>query len=267
MTEGRKFMEITLSGRRAVVTGANSGIGMAVALALAEAGARVAVNYVAAPEAAQSVVERIGKQGGTAVAVQADVSDAAQVAAMFQTVDRAWGGVDLLVNNAGIDGARAPAWESDPHAWRKVIDVNLFGAYLCSREALRRMVPQKSGAVLNLTSVHEEIPWSGYSAYAASKAGLSMLTKTLAQEAAPFGVRVVSLAPGAIRTPINESVWSNLRQYADLLTKIPLGRMGTPEEIGRMAVLLLSDAASYVTGGTVFVDGGMTDYPSFSHGG
>lgn len=260
-------MQISLSGRRAVVTGANSGIGMSVACALAEAGARVAVNYVTHPDAARSVVDRIGRAGGTALAVQADISDAGQVAALFAEVDRAWGGVDLLVNNAGIDGPRAPAWESDPGAWRKVIEVNLVGAYLCAREALRRMVPQKSGAVLNLTSVHEAIPWSGYSAYAASKAGLSMLTKTLAQEAAPFGVRVVALAPGAIRTPINENVWGDPRQYADLLTKIPLGRMGTPEEIARMAVVLLSDAASYVTGGTVFVDGGMTDYPSFAHGG
>lgn len=260
-------MEISLSGRRAVVTGANSGIGMAVALALAEAGAAVAVNYVANPDAARSVAERVIKAGGRALAVRADVSDAAQVTAMFDEVDRAWGGVDLLVNNAGIDGPRAPVWESDPAAWRNVIEVNLLGAYHCAREALRRMVAQKSGVVLNLTSVHEEIPWAGYSAYAASKAALSMLTKTLAQEAASVGVRVLALAPGAIRTPINQSVWSNPKQYADLLTKIPLGRMGTPEEIGRMAVILLSDASSYVTGGTVFVDGGMTDYPSFTHGG
>jgi NAD(P)-dependent dehydrogenase (short-subunit alcohol dehydrogenase family) len=260
-------MEISLLGRRAVVTGANSGIGMAVALALAEAGAAVAVNYVANPDAAQAVVDRIVQRGGRSLAVRADVSDAAQVKAMFAEVDRAWGGVDLLVNNAGIDGPRAPAWESDPLAWRTVIEVNLLGAYHCAREALRRMIEQKSGVVLNLTSVHEVIPWAGYSAYAASKAALSMLTKTLAQEAAPSGVRVVALAPGAVQTSINQSVWSDPKQYADLLTKIPLGRMGTPEEIGRMAVVLLSDVASYVTGGTVFVDGGMTDYPSFTHGG
>jgi glucose 1-dehydrogenase len=260
-------MEISLSGGRAVVTGANSGIGAAVAQALSEAGAAVAVNYVADPDAARSIVEGMEAKGGRALAIRADVSDAGQVAQMFEEVERAWGGVDFLVNNAGIDGPRAPAWESDPAAWRRVIEVNLLGAYHCAREALRRMAARKSGVVLNLTSVHEEIPWAGYSAYAASKAGLSMLTRTLAQEAAPLGVRVVSLAPGAIRTPINRSVWSDPSQYADLLTKIPLGRMGTPEEIARMAVILLSDAASYVTGGTVFVDGGMTDYPSFTHGG
>ena len=260
-------MEITLEDRRALVTGANSGIGMAIALALAEAGAAVAVNYVTNPDAARSVVDRITRGGGKAVALSADISDAAAVAAMFAELDRSWNGIDLLVNNAGIDGRRAEAWESDPAAWRNVIEVNLLGAYHCAREALRRMIPQKSGVILDMTSVHEEIPWSGYSAYAASKAGLSMLTKTLAQEAAPYGVRVLALAPGAIRTPINQSVWSDPKQYADLIEKIPLGRMGTPEEIARTAVVLLSDAASYVTGTTIFADGGMTDYPDFAHGG
>ncbi len=260
-------MQVTLKDRRALVTGANSGIGMAIALALAEAGAAVAVNYVANPDAARAVVDQITRAGGKAVAAPADVSDAAAVAAMFAELDRSWNGIDLLVNNAGIDGRRAEAWESDPAAWRKVIEVNLLGAYHCAREGLRRMIAQKSGVVLNMTSVHEEIPWSGYSAYAASKAGLSMLTKTLAQEAAPYGVRVVALAPGAIRTPINQSVWSDPKQYADLIEKIPLGRMGTPEEIARTAVVLLSDAASYVTGTTIFADGGMTDYPDFAHGG
>jgi glucose 1-dehydrogenase len=260
-------MDIRLDGRRALVTGANSGIGRAIALGLAAAGARVAVNYVADPAAAEAVVDEIRKAGAEALAVQADVSDAAQVAAMFAAVDRAWGSIDLLVNNAGIDGRRARSWESDPQAWRKVIDVNLAGAYLCAREALRRMTAQKSGVVLNMTSVHEVIAWSGYGAYAASKAALSMLTKTLAQEAAPFGVRVVALAPGAIKTPINRAVWSDPTMYADLLEKIPLKRMGTPEEIAGLAVVLLSDAAAYVTATTLFVDGGMTDYPSFEHGG
>ena len=148
-----------------------------------------------------------------------------------------------------------------------MIDINLMGPFLCAREALRRMVAQKRGVILNMSSVHEVIAWSGFSAYTASKAGLGMLTKTLAQEAAPFGVRVVALAPGAIQTPINQDVWSNPQMLADLQEKIALGRMGSPEEIARMAVVLLSDAASYVTGTTVFVDGGMTDYPSFAHGG
>jgi glucose 1-dehydrogenase len=260
-------MEVTLSGRRAVVTGANSGIGEAIALAVGAAGARVAVNYVVHPEAANAVVGKIREAGGEALAVAADVADPAQVAQMFAQLDRAWGGVDLLVNNAGIDGVRAAGWEADPAQWMRVLQVNLFGAFLCAREALKRMTAQKAGVVLNLTSVHERIAWSGYSAYAASKAGLSMLTQTLAQEAAPFGVRVVALAPGAIKTPINQSVWSDPKSYADLLEKIPLGRIGTTDEIAQMAVVLLSGAAGYVTGTTLYVDGGMTDYPSFEHGG
>jgi len=260
-------MEVTLTGRRALVTGANSGIGEAIAAAAGAAGAKVAVNYVVHPEAAEAVAARIRAAGGEAVTVAADVADAAQVAAMFAQLDRTWGGIDLLVNNAGVDGARAMAWEADPAAWMRVLQINLTGAFLCAREALRRMTAQRSGVVLNLTSVHERIAWSGYSAYAASKAGLSMLSETLAQEAAPFGVRVLALAPGAIKTPINQAVWSDPRSYADLLEKIPLGRMGTTDEIARTAVLLLSDAASYVTGTTVFADGGMTDYPSFAHGG
>jgi NAD(P)-dependent dehydrogenase (short-subunit alcohol dehydrogenase family) len=260
-------LEITLPNRRALVTGANSGIGASIARELAAAGARVAVNYVLNPEAAESVVAEIRGAGGDAMALQADVSDAGQVGAMYGVIDRTWGGLDILVNNAGIDGPRAPVWEADPKDWERVLRIDLLGAFHCAREALRRMVAQRSGVVLNLTSVHETVPWSGYSAYTAAKAGLSMMTKTMAQEAAPFGVRVVALAPGAIRTPINQSVWSDPSSLADLLTKIPLNRMGEPEEISRIAVFLVSDTASYLTGSTVYVDGGMTDYPDFAHGG
>jgi glucose 1-dehydrogenase len=260
-------MEITLKGKRTVVTGANSGIGEAIAIAFGAAGARVAVNYVVHPEAAAGVVQRIKQAGGDALAVEADVSDAASVATMFATLDRAWGGVDVLVNNAGIDGPRAVGWEADLAAWRRVLDINLLGAYTCAREALRRMVAARTGVIVNLTSVHERIPWTGYSAYTASKAGLSMLTQTLAQEAAPSGVRVVAIAPGAIQTPISQDVWSNPETLADLLSKIPMGRMGRPEEIAQMAVVLASDVAGYVTGTTVFVDGGMVDYAAFMQGG
>jgi NAD(P)-dependent dehydrogenase (short-subunit alcohol dehydrogenase family) len=260
-------MEISLKGRRALVTGANSGIGAGIAKALAAAGARVTVNFVVDPDAAATVVAGIRQAGGEAVSLQADVADAAQVGAMFATLDRTWGGLDVLVNNAGIDGPRAMAWEADPRDWERVLRVDLLGAFHCAREALKRMVAQRSGVVLNLTSVHEKVPWSGYSAYTAAKAGLAMTTKTMAQEAAPFGVRVVALAPGAIRTPINRSVWSDPANLADLLTKVPLDRIGEPEEVARVAVFLVSDAASYLTGSTVYVDGGMTDYPDFAHGG
>lgn len=260
-------MNITLAGKRALVTGGNSGIGAAIVTALAEAGARVAINYVAHPEAAKTLVDGLHAGGRDALAIMADVSVPDAVAAMFAQVDAAWGGIDILVNSAGIDGARAPGWEADPAAWKKVIDVNLVGAFLCARQALQRMVPQKSGVVLNISSVHEIIAWSGYSAYTASKAGLAMMTQTLAQEAAPHGVRVLAIAPGAIKTPINQAVWSDPAGLRDLLAKIPLHRVGEPAEIARMAVVLVSEVASYVTGRTTFIDGGMTDYPSFAQGG
>jgi glucose 1-dehydrogenase len=224
-----------LSNRRALVTGAGSGIGAAIALELAKAGA--------------------------------DVADPKAVRELFARLDSEWGGIDILINNAGIDGQAARAWEIDTDAWRSVVEVNLFGAFYCAREALRRMVQARSGVVINISSVYENIPWSGYSAYTASKAGLSMLTKTLAQEAAPFGVRVLAVAPGAIKTDINSSVWNDRKGLLDLESKIPMGRMGSPEEIARMVAMLASDQASYVTGTTVFVDGGMLDYASFAHGG
>ena len=260
-------MKIQLDGKRALVTGGNSGIGKAIALALAGAGAKVAVNYVAHPEAAQETARSIQAQHTEALALEADVSHPDAVKQMFQRLDQAWGGVDILINNAGIDGERALGWETKLEAWRKVIEVNLFGAFYCCREALQRMVRQKQGVILSISSVHELIAWSGYSAYAASKGGLGMMTKTLAQEAAPHGVRVLALGPGAIKTPINEPVWSDPAGLKDLLEKIPLRRVGEPEDIARMVVVLVSDAASYVTGRTIFVDGGMTDYPSYAHGG
>lgn len=265
-------MKIDLSDRRVLVTGGNSGIGQAIAEEFGAAGARVAVNYVAHPEAATAVVSALraktdSGEGRDAFAVEADVSDAASVKAMFARLDERWGGVDVLVNNAGIDGLRMLAWEADLDAWRRVIEVNLVGAFHCAREALKRMVAQRSGVVLNITSVHEIIPWTGYSAYTAAKAGLGMLARTMAQEAAPHGVRVLALAPGAVQTAINKAVWSNARMRRDLLEKIPMNRIGQPGEVARMAVVLASDAASYVTGSTVFVDGAMTDYPDFGHGG
>jgi glucose 1-dehydrogenase len=260
-------MNISLEGKRALVTGANSGIGATIALALADAGAKVAVNYVTHPEAADGLVQTIKQKHGEAISIQADVSDPKAVGDMFRQIDVAWSGIDILINNAGIDGPHALGWETDITAWRNVIEVNLFGAFYCAREALKRMVLQKTGVVLSTTSVHEEIAWSGYSAYTASKAAVSMLTKTLAQEAAPHGVRVLAVAPGAIKTPINRSVWSDPQSLQDLLEKIPLKRIGEPEEVARMVVVLVSEVASYVTGRTVFVDGGMTDYPDFAHGG
>ena len=249
-------MNIRLEGKRALVTGANSGIGAAIALGLADAGAKVAINYVTQPAAADRLVQAIKRRRGEAIAIQADVSDPKAVAKMFRQLDAAWSGIDILINNAGMDGARSLGWDADIAAWRKVIEVNLFGAFYCAREALKRMVPQKRGVVLCTSSVHEEIAWSGHSAYTASKAAVSMLTKTLAQEAAPHGVRVLAVGPGAIKTAINRSVWNNPSRLKDLLGKIPLHRMGEPDDIARAVVFLLSDAASYINGQVLHVDGG-----------
>jgi len=261
------MLNVDLSGRRALVTGGNSGIGEAVVLALADAGADVAINYVSAPDKAEDVAAMVRKKGRKALPVKADVTDEDAVASMFATLDDVWDGVDILVNNAGIDGRRMLGWEAELKEWRRVLDVNLFGAFNCSHQALKRMIPAGKGVILNMSSVHETIPWSGYSAYTASKAAISMLTRTLAQEAAPFGIRVTALAPGAIKTPINQDVWGNPDSLHDLLEKIPLGRLGEPEDIAHMVAVLVSDLASYATGMTLFVDGGMTDYPDFAHGG
>jgi len=260
-------MNITLKGKRALVTGGNSGIGAAVVKALADAGAKVAINYLVHPESTQTIVKEIQSKNGKVISIQSDVSDSDAVAKMFEQIDKEWGSIDILINSAGIDGARAFAWEAKISAWQKVIEVNLLGSFYNSREALKRMIPQKSGVILNVSSVHEIVAWSGFSAYTASKAAIGMMTKTLAQEAAPYGVRVLSIGPGAIKTPINKNVWSDPNSLSDLLEKIPLNRLGEPEDIAQMVVVLVSDVASYITGRTVYVDGGMTDYPDFSHGG
>jgi glucose 1-dehydrogenase len=260
-------MNVRLDGRRALVTGGNSGIGEAIVRGLADAGARVCINYVVHREAADELVKQIRKNHGEAFALNADISDFEAVSAMFDKMDEKWDGIDILVNNAGIDGKHEKGWEADIHSWRKVIEVNLLGTFYCARQALKRMVAQKNGVIINISSVHEIIAWSGYSAYTASKAGVGMMTKTLAQEAAPYGVRILSVGPGAIKTPINRSVWSHPDTMKDLIEKIPLGRIGETHEIARMVTVLASDVASYLTGRTIFIDGGMTDYPDFAHGG
>ena len=261
------MINIDLSGRRALVTGANSGLGRAIALNLAAAGARVAVHALNDPVSAAAVVKQIRQVGTEAVAVYGDVSQTAQVEKIFADVDAAFGGLDILVNNAGLDGVRALCADSDPQHWQAVIAVDLHGPYYCTRQALKRMLPQRRGVILNITSVHEFIPWAGYSAYTSAKAALSMFTKTVAQEVATQGVRVLAIAPGAIRTPINADVWGNPNGLRDLDQKIAMSRPGEPDEIGRVAAFLASDLASYITGTTLAVDGGMLIYPDFSHGG
>jgi glucose 1-dehydrogenase len=260
-------MDLKLSGKRVLVTGGNSGLGAAMVRAFAAEHARVAINYVVHPEQSAQLAGELRAAGTEVLELAADVTQASDVAAMFQKLDGAWGGLDVLVNNAGIDGARAMAWEADVAAWNRVLQINLGGAFLCAREALKRMVAQRSGVIINTSSVHELIAWSGYSAYSASKAGLSMMSKTLAQEAGSYGVRVLCIAPGAIRTPINAAVWQDAAGQQDLISKIAIGRVGEPQDVAGMVVVLASEVAGYVTGCSVLIDGGMTDYPAFSHGG
>jgi glucose 1-dehydrogenase len=263
-----------LAGQPALVTGANSGIGEAVALGLAQAGADVAVNYVAAPETAEEVCHRIEAMGCRAIALKADVSNEDEVLAMFARAVDHFGTVHVVVSNAGLQ-RDAPFDRMTLEQWNTVIGVNLTGQFLCTREAAREfkrrgVVPSVSvaaGKIVCMSSVHQEIPWAGHVNYAASKGGIMMMMKSIAQELAPYRIRVNSIAPGAIRTPINAAAWNTPEAYAELMTLVPYKRIGEPDDIARAAVWLASDAADYVTGTTLFVDGGMTLYPGFATGG
>jgi len=259
--------EIDLKGRIALVTGSSSGLGRAIAMSLSEAGADIALHYHTERKEADEAVRAITRAGGKAIPYCADVSDYNEVARLFSEIDRTLGTVDILVNNAGIDGPRALCGRDDPKMWQNVVAVNLFGPYYCSREAVTRMERAGRGVIINITSDHEFIPWSGYSAYTSSKAALSMFTRTLAQETAEYGIRVIAVAPGAIRTPINRNVWENAEMLKDLEGKIAMKRMGKPEEISGVVTFLASDLAGYMTGTTVVIDGGMLLYPDFKHGG
>jgi glucose 1-dehydrogenase len=263
-----------LKGQTALVTGANSGIGEGVARALGAAGAAVVVNYVANPPAAEKIVAEIQAAGGKAMALAADVSKEDQVQAMFRRMLEAWGTIDILVNNAGLQ-RDAAFTEMTLEQWNFVLGVNLTGMFLCAREAAREMirrgvrkeVSRAAGKIICMSSVHEVIPWAGHVNYAASKGGVRLLMQSLAQELAPHRIRVNSIGPGAIATPINRPAWETPEALASLLKLIPYGRVGLPEDIGKAAVWLASDDSDYVHGQTLFVDGGMTLYPEFAHGG
>jgi len=263
-----------LKGQSALVTGANSGIGKGVALALGNEGVKVVVNYVSHPEAAEAVVAEIKSNGGTAIALYADVSNEEQVQLMFKDMYRQFGTIDILVNNAGIQ-KDAPFHEMTLADWQLVLDINLTGQFLCSREAVREflrrgIVAQRScavGKIICMSSVHQVIPWAGHVNYATSKGGIMMLMKSMAQELAPSKIRVNGIAPGAIQTPINEKAWGTPEALSSLLTLIPYNRIGQPDDIGKVAVWLASDESDYVTGATIFIDGGMTLYPGFSTNG
>jgi len=263
-----------LKGQQALVTGANSGIGKAIAEGLGAAGANVVVNYIDDEEAARQVVETVESSGSRAMAVQADVSKEDQVEAMFRRACEGFGTVDILVNNAGLQ-RDAPIDAMSLSDWQKVLDVNLTGQFLCSRAAVREFkrrgvkeeVSCAAGKILCISSVHEIIPWAEHVNYAASKGGVMLMMKSIAQEVAPYRIRVVGIGPGAIRTPINKAVWSSPEAYESLMQLIPYKRIGEPEDVARLAVWLASDEADYINGVTVFVDGGMTVYPGFATGG
>jgi len=263
-----------LSGQKALVTGANSGIGKGVAIALGGAGADVVVNYVQGEDAANAVVDEIRKSGANAYAHQADVSSEDEVNAMFARMMREFGTIDILVANAGLQRDSA-FHEMTLAQWNQVLGVNLTGQFLCARAAVREFlrrgvvasVSSAAGKIICMSSVHQEIPWGGHANYAASKGGIKLLMESMAQELAPQRIRVNAIAPGAIRTPINTAAWQTKAAYDELMKLVPYGRIGEPEDIARAAVWLASDYSDYVVGTTLFVDGGMTLYPGFATGG
>jgi len=263
-----------LNKQVAIVTGASSGIGAGIAKALASEGATVVVNYSSSPEKAERVLTEIRAAGGEGMTFQCNVANESEVVAMFQETITRYGTVDILVNNAGLQND-AKFHEMTLDQWNHVMDINLTGQFLCAREAIREflrrgVVPERSksaGKIICISSVHEVIPWAGHANYAASKGGVMMLMKTIAQEYAPQKIRVNSIGPGAIRTPINHAAWQTPAAYNNLLKLIPSKRIGEVEDIGGAATWLASDESEYVNGITLFVDGGMLLYPGFEDNG
>ncbi|MFD5814005.1 SDR family oxidoreductase [Streptomyces sp. NPDC127038] len=263
-----------LRGQKALVTGANSGIGKATAIALGRAGADVVVNYVVGADEAEKVVAEIKGFGVDAYAHEADVSDEGQVVEMVARMVRDFGTIDIMVANAGLQRDSSLV-DMTMAQWQKVIDVNLTGQFLCAREAAkefirRGVVPEVSrsaGKIVCMSSVHQIVPWSGHVNYASSKGGVGMMMQTLAQELAPHHIRVNAVGPGAIRTPINTAAWDTPEAEAELLKLIPYRRVGDPDDIANAVVAMVSDLLDYVVGTTLYVDGGMTLFPGFATGG
>jgi glucose 1-dehydrogenase len=255
-----------LEGRRAIVTGGSTGIGKATAQRLAKEGASVCINYYSDQEAdgADALADQIGHESDVKViAVQADVGNEEQVVNMVAQATEQLGGLDLLVNNAGIE-KQIPLLEMGQKDWQAVLQTNLTGAFLCLREAAKVMVAAKAkGVIVNMSSVHEFIPWPGFAHYCASKGGMKLLMETAARELADKQIRLLNIAPGAIVTPINKFVLDDPEQKHAVEEEIPLGRMGQPEEIAAAVAWAASDEASYLTGTTLVIDGGMSLYPKF----
>ncbi len=263
-----------LAGQKALVTGANSGIGKAVALALAEAGADVGVNYVVNPDEAEAVAKTARGFGVDARIYQADVSNEAEVVKMYAAFAGDFGALDISVSNAGLQRDASIA-DMTLEQWNKVISVNLTGQFLCARAAIAqfrkqgdtRHVSRARGKIVCMSSVHQMIPWGGHVNYASSKGGVMLMMQSLAQECAPDRIRINSIGPGAIRTPINHDAWATQDAYDKLMKLVPYGRIGEPEDIGKVAAWLVSDYCDYIVGATLFVDGGMTLFPGFATNG
>ncbi|TDX22127.1 glucose 1-dehydrogenase [Modicisalibacter xianhensis] len=263
-----------LAGQRALVTGASSGIGRAIAYAFAEAGASVVVNYRSSREEAEQIASDIQQHGGKAFAVQGDVSEPEGCETLFGAIEQELGGIDVLVANAGLQ-RDAAFTDMSLEDWQKVIDVNLTGQFVCAQEAVRQfrqqgLDPKRSralGKILFTSSVHQAIPWGGHVNYASAKGGVKLLMESMAQELAGEKIRVNAIAPGAIKTAINTDAWETEEAREKLLKLIPYGRIGEPDDVAKAAVWLASDDADYVVGTTLFIDGGMMLYPAFREGG
>lgn len=262
------------NGQTAIITGSDSGIGKAIALGLAKEGANVVINFHRNEEAANDVIHEAEEYGVAAIAVQGDVSNERDVLRLFDKALEEFGQLHMLVNNAGIEIDK-PFTDITLEEWNRVMNVNLTGYFLCARAAAKIFkeqgviegISKAAGRIVFVSSVHDRIPWTGHANYVASKGGVLMFMKTIAQELAPVKIRVNSISPGAIKTNINKQAWSDPDKFEQLLKMIPYGRIGMPEDIAKTAAWLLSDDADYVTGTTIYVDGGMMLYPSFEHGG
>lgn len=255
-----------LEGKVVVITGASKGLGKAMALRFGEEKAKVVINYRSTKKDLDEIVRIIKASGGDAITVQADISKEEDVKRLINEAVETFGTLDVMVNNAGVEN-KVPSHELSLEDWNKVISTNLTGCFLGSREAIKYMVEHKiKGSVINMSSVHEQIPWPHFVHYAASKGGVKLMSETLALEYAPKGIRVNNICPGAINTPINEEKFNDPEAKKQVLDLIPMGYIGKPEEVAACAVWLASKESSYVTGLSLFVDGGMTQYPGFQAG-
>ncbi|HEY0785780.1 MAG TPA: glucose 1-dehydrogenase [Acidobacteriaceae bacterium] len=247
-----------LDGQVAIVTGASSGIGQEIAAELAQQGARVVVDYVGSPDGAEETLSRIKSAGGTAITFQADVSKVGEVQALVEEAWSEFGSADILVNNAGLE-KKADFWEVTEADYDLVMDVNLKGAFFLTQAFVRRLrEAKKPGRVINISSVHEDMAFPGFASYCVSKGGMRMLMRDLAMELGPLGITINNVAPGAIVTPINKSLLEEKDKLAALTQNIPLGRMGSVEDVAHVVSFLASEEAAYVTGATFTVDGGLS---------